>query len=61
MRHIDVRWRDGYIESFVVTEWRAGADLLWLRLVNGHTRHIPLREVRWFEPMPNELREGAGE
>lgn len=58
-----VRWRDGYIETFLnVNEWRAGADLLWMRLSNGHHRHIPLREVRWFEPLPDEMsRKAAGE
>jgi len=51
-----VRWRDGYIETFSnVSLWRAGADLLWLSLHDSHTRHIPLREVRWFEPIPNEM------
>ena len=56
MKTVIVRWRDGYIETFSnVDEWRAGADLLWLKLNDGHHRHIPLREVRWFEPRPNEM------
>ena len=51
-----VRWWDGYIENFRnVTEWRAGAYLLWIRLSTGHTKHIPLSQVRWFEPIPNEM------
>ena len=51
-----VRWWDGYIETFdKVIEWRAGAYLLWMCLDDGHTRHIPLRQVRWYEPIPNEM------
>jgi len=45
---VNVRWFDGYLESFECTESRAGCDLLWVRLKNGETRHIPLRNVRWF-------------
>lgn len=45
---IKVRWWDGYFEEFIAKEARAGSDLLWLRLENGETRHIPLRQVRWF-------------
>ncbi len=45
---IKVRWWDGYFEQFEATEARAGSDLLWIKLVNGETRHIPLRHVRWF-------------
>ena len=58
MRKVVVRWWDAYIEEFEdVKEWRAGAYLLWIRLSDGHTRHIPLSKVRWFEPIPNEMRE----
>jgi len=59
MRQVIVRWWDGYLETFDVTEWRAGSDLLWLKLPDGHVRHIPLRQVRWFEPIPNEMREAG--
>lgn len=55
-RKLVVRWWDGYIEVFVqVAEWRAGVSLLWIKLENGDTRHIPLNQVRWFEPVPNEM------
>lgn len=45
---IRVRWCDGYFEQFEALEARAGCDLLWIRLLDGATRHIPLRNVRWF-------------
>lgn len=56
MRKVVVRWWDGYIETHVnVAEWRAGAYLLWIRFENGDTRHISLSQVRWFQPIPNEM------
>jgi len=45
---VKVRWWDGYYEEFDAQEARAGAYLLWMRLKNGDTRHIPLLQVRWF-------------
>ena len=45
---VTVRWFDGYLEEFEATEIRFGSDLLWMRLVDGKNRHIPLRQVRWF-------------
>lgn len=45
---VSVRWFDGYMESFEASEVRFGSDLLFIRLVNGANRHIPLRQVRWF-------------
>ena len=45
---INVRWWDGYLETFEATEVRSGCDLLWLRLVDGPERNIPLRHVRWW-------------
>lgn len=45
---VTVRWFDGYMEEFEVTEVRFGSDLLFMRLTNGKNRHIPLRQVRWF-------------
>lgn len=48
MNVVTVRWFDGYLEEFEATEVRFGSDLLWMRLLNGHNRHIPLRQVRWF-------------
>lgn len=45
---VTVRWHDGYLEEFEATEVRFGSDLLWMRLIDGKNRHIPLRSVRWF-------------
>lgn len=45
---VNVRWWDGYREVFKCTEVRFGAYLLWMRLLNGKNRHIPLSQVRWF-------------
>ncbi len=45
---VKVRWFDGYIEEFDAVEARAGAYLLWIKLEDGDTRHIPLAQVRWF-------------
>jgi hypothetical protein len=49
---INVRWHDGYLETFEATECRFGSDLLWFRQTNGQNRHIPLRSVRWFSTTP---------
>jgi len=51
-KFVSVRWHDGYLEEFTATEVRFGCDLLWMRLVNGDNRHIPLRSVRWFSTTP---------
>jgi hypothetical protein len=32
---VNVRWDDGYLETFVATEARFGCDLLWLKLSDG--------------------------
>lgn len=48
IKEVSVRWSDGYLEEFEVSEVRAGCDLLWMVLVSGQNRHIPLRTVRWF-------------
>jgi hypothetical protein len=45
---VTVRWCDGYMETFVVTEARASGELLWMRLLSGDSRNIPLRGVRWY-------------
>ena len=45
---VSVRWWDGYLEEFEATEVRQGAYLLWMRLINGKNRNIPLNQVRWF-------------
>lgn len=48
---VNVRWHDGYLESFKALEVRFGSDLLWIRLEKSN-RHIPLRTVRWFSVIP---------
>ena len=45
---VNVRWFDGYLETFEATEVRFGNAYLWMRLSNGQNRHIPLGQVRWF-------------
>ena len=51
---VNVRYNDGYLEVFEATEVRFGRDLLWMRLVDGGNRHIPLGGgfVRWFSTYP---------
>jgi hypothetical protein len=60
MNTVNVRWHDGYLETFEAVEVRFGSDLLWMRLSNGQNRHIPLRSVRWFS-LSNESHAQAGE
>ena len=38
-----VRYWDGYKEKFKCKEVRFGCDLLWMRLIDGDNKHIPLR------------------
>ena len=45
---VTVRWFDGYLEEFYCEEVRFGAYILWMRLVDGKERIIPLAQVRWF-------------
>jgi hypothetical protein len=49
---VNVRWMDGYYESFDCIEVRFGLDLLWMMLNDNKNRHIPLRNVRWFSVSP---------
>ena len=49
---VNVRWMDGYYESFDCIEVRFGLDLLWMMLNDNKNRHIPLRNVRWFSVTP---------
>jgi len=56
---VNVRWFDGYYESFDCIEVRFGLDLLWLRLNEGKNRHIPLRSVRWFSVTPESREESV--
>jgi len=53
MATINVRWQDGYLETFEAVEVRFGCDLLYFELQGRCTnRHIPLRSVRWFSVDP---------
>ena len=45
---VTVRWFDGYLEEFDCEEVRFGAYILWMRLIGGRERIIPLTQVRWF-------------
>ena len=49
---VNVRWFDGYLETFECSEVIFGSDLLWMRLSNGKNRHVPLKHVRWFSTTP---------
>ena len=49
---VNVRWFDGYMESFECDEVRFGMSLLWMRLTNGKNRHVPLTQVRWYSVTP---------
>lgn len=51
---VNVRYNDGYLEVFEATDVRFGADLLWMRLIDGSNRHIPIGSgfVRWFSTYP---------
>jgi hypothetical protein len=57
---VNVRWFDGYLETFESTEVRFGGYLLWMRLANGQNRHIPVHQVRWYSVTP-ESHEAAKE
>ena len=48
MNTVNVRWFDGYLETFEATEVRFGNSYLWMRLEDKSNRHIPLIQVRWF-------------
>jgi hypothetical protein len=57
---INVRWWDGYLETFEATEVRFGYDLLWIRLTSGQNRHIPTRHVCWFSTTPESHEHVSG-
>lgn len=50
MVKINVRWWDGYLETFgaEASSIRAGAYLLYFRQIDGTERRIPLNQVRWY-------------
>ena len=52
MIKVCVRWFDSYYEEFDCNEVRAGNSYLWMRLVDGRNRQIPLVQVRWFSQTP---------
>jgi hypothetical protein len=45
---VNVRWWDGYLETFEASEVRAGGFRLWMRLTDGQERQVPLLGVRWW-------------
>lgn len=49
MKKVTVRWFDGYLEKFICSEVRFGSDLLWMKLTSGGNRHLPTKEIRWYE------------
>jgi len=50
---VNVRWWDGYLETFEAEQVRQGGHILWMRLTNGQNRTIPLlQNVRWFSTDP---------
>lgn len=49
---VNVRYSDGYLETFHCTQVRQGGEILWMRLTNGQNRTIPLMRVRWFSTDP---------
>jgi hypothetical protein len=61
MTRVNVRWHDGYLETFDADEVRFGSDLLWMHLTSSGNRHIPLRTVRWFSLSPESHEVAGGE
>jgi hypothetical protein len=57
MKHVTVRWYDGYMEYFDCEEVRFSTDLLWMRLTDGRNRHIPAGRVRWYAIYPESHEE----
>ena len=50
---VNVRWWDGYLETFECSHVRQGGHILWMRLISGENRTIPLlQNVRWFSTDP---------
>jgi len=45
---VNIRWFDGYLETFEASDVRFGNSYIWMRLTDGQNRHIPLIQVRWF-------------
>lgn len=45
---VNIRWLDSYLEVFKCQEVRFGWAFIWMRLVSGENRQIPLTSVRWF-------------
>ena len=53
-RTVNIRWNDGYFESFGVRQIRISETLLFIRLWDGGNRYIPLRNVRWYALYPED-------
>lgn len=59
---VNVRWWDGYLETFECSEVRGGCHLLWMRLTDGTNRNIPLVSgVRWYSLGIESHEQPAGE
>lgn len=39
---------DGQKEDFECTKVKFGCDFLWMKLIDGKNRWVPLRHVRWI-------------
>jgi len=46
---VDVQWWDGQTETFEVWGMTIGKESLQLELTDGSVRHVPLRNVRWYD------------
>lgn len=57
MKIVNIRWFDGYIEKFECDEVRFGAYLIWMRLISGQNRHVPISQVRWYSIDPESHEE----
>lgn len=60
MKHVTVRWMDGYLVVFVCekVEVRTAEGMLWMLLKGGENRNIPLKQIRWFgvgDEAPEEM------
>ena len=45
---VEIRWMDAYIEVFATMATRFTNGLIWMKLMDGDERYIPLASVRWY-------------
>ena len=50
---ITVRWWDGFKRTYNVSEYEPGCDYIWIHLLDGTSKWIPTRMVRWFSAEEN--------